>query len=400
MSRKFILKFTTVHLYILSQNRAKRTMFYLSKIFFYPKLLLLCTILAQSHIIKLLEKSTIDTEIKKFLKQHSPILQKSKTTSLIIKTTKSTEILNWYLKQYSTVCLIDNLQEAKEKHISNIKSDSILIFMDTHKSLNETNNQIVRSPLWSPKSRILFLILEETKTLKPLEIFAKTIWKSKIIDFVIISIYKQKLNVFAYNEFLKINQLLNYTKRIGKPSLFPNKLVDMNGYTLKIGMFEDPPRLKKTSFGQWKGRDYDLLKIVMFIMNATLKIVETPRSESLYGVYNLTASCTIDFSFVKYYYIGDMFNDVDFSYPSRLDNLVVVAPRAKLIPQSAYLYLVFGHKILALFSLTIVSISVILKIGQKNSYISCLLDSWRVFLNTAIPNLHEKDFSKKCLLCI
>ncbi|EFA00319.1 hypothetical protein TcasGA2_TC003157 [Tribolium castaneum] len=255
--------------------------------------------------------------------------------------------------------------------------------------------------LWSPKSRIFFIIAGTVNNFSVIEESLEIIWSRKILNFVLVFVNTQ-INVLSYNGFAQ-EKIVNLTN---SRDFFPNKLLDINGHVLKIGMFKDTPRNTKNSKGQWYGPDYELLEAITFMMNATLQIVESAQEEHFNGLYDNVLNGIVDFSFIPLYKF-DTFSQIDFSYPRKLENLVVLVPKAGQIPQESYLFLIFDYKIWLSVLVFLFLISCVLKQAQfvvkkrQNSFIYWLFEAWKCFIGSGgTTSFGRKETPVKFILTV
>lgn len=358
-------------------------------------------VMTSQNKLKAFKESLVESELRKFFIEYL----KSENLELeiaVIRTCShynALDVIDWYLKSAQFEYFISN-NCTKSSTLNPQFSTNIFVFLEVEEIV-EFLNQMDNCYLWSSRSNIFFIINNLVKNVNIIEDATKTIWSKNILNFVLVFV-DRKVNIFSYNGFS--NKILNFTK--STTDLFPNKLLDINGYTIKVGMFEDVPRNMKNVLGQWYGPDYDLLEAITFMLNATLQIVESSQDEHYDGLYSNVLNKTVDFSFIPSYRF-DTLKQIDFSYPRKLENLVILVPKAEEIPHEKYLFMIFDYKIWITIVVTLLLISSVLKTIQQiikrrsRSYFYYLVESWRSFIGTGgIPRFIQRETPVKFVLTI
>ncbi|KAL3277555.1 hypothetical protein HHI36_012899 [Cryptolaemus montrouzieri] len=85
----------------------------------------------------------------------------------------------------------------------------------------------------------------------------------------------------------------------------------MNHFQLRVSLFEEWPILRKKrgiipSRRKWVGRDYELLDIIVRIMNATFKVLEPPAETRYIGALKDIREKRVDFCFVRRFRMEDI----------------------------------------------------------------------------------------------
>ncbi|XP_008190606.2 uncharacterized protein LOC103312232 isoform X1 [Tribolium castaneum] len=355
----------------------------------------------QNKIDALSKKTLLESEIEHFFTEYSKTEDLDVDITIIITThtVVINDLVNSFLNTNQFEYIITtNCTENTTKNRQ--VSPKIFIFLQIN-DLVLTLDQMETCNLWSPKSRIFFIIAGTVNNFSVIEESLEIIWSRKILNFVLVFVNTQ-INVLSYNGFAQ-EKIVNLTN---SRDFFPNKLLDINGHVLKIGMFKDTPRNTKNSKGQWYGPDYELLEAITFMMNATLQIVESAQEEHFNGLYDNVLNGIVDFSFIPLYKF-DTFSQIDFSYPRKLENLVVLVPKAGQIPQESYLFLIFDYKIWLSVLVFLFLISCVLKQAQfvvkkrQNSFIYWLFEAWKCFIGSGgTTSFGRKETPVKFILTV
>ncbi|RZC42011.1 Lig chan domain containing protein [Asbolus verrucosus] len=121
------------------------------------------------------------------------------------------------------------------------------------------------------------------------------------------------------------------------------------------------------------------------MMNGTLKIIESPSDKHYFGLQENILNEKIEFSFIPYYHVH-ILSGIEFSYPRKLENLVVLVPKAGQIPKEEYLFLTFDYMIWIVISIVLVLIAFFLKFAhmvlkkRRKSLKYWILHSWECFI--------------------
>ncbi|KAJ3663165.1 hypothetical protein Zmor_007471 [Zophobas morio] len=361
----------------------------------------------EQYKINIPKDSLIEKELKNFFTECSKNRYLETKLTVILSSTNYVvyNVVQWYLQneQYEHLLIGNCSNETGISFTSEEQSEllilpNIIVFVKVE-LLIDFLEEIKSCPLWSPNSNIFFIIPNLVNNKLVIEEILEIIWLKKILNFVVVYV-DTEINVFTYNGF-KEEKVIRY--RNFSEDLFPNKLLDINGHVLKVGMFLDVPRNIKNSRGQWHGPDYHVLETVIFMMNATLEIVEVPPEQHYFALFDYVANETIDFSFIPYYQIDDA-HEVDFSYPRKLENMVVLVPKATLIPRRNYLFLVLDYKIsLATLAFLIIITYVLKKTtfskNKNPTFGYWMLISWKCFIgNGGTTNFQTRHVSVKIIL--
>lgn len=146
----------------------------------------------------------------------------------------------------------------------------------------------------------------------------------------------EKLRIFSYNPFKKVVRELLH---LDKQNSFPHYMNNLEGFNLRVSVFEQWPRIVKTREG-WNGEDVTLFHILAKILNATITIVQTPKEEGYVGGYNSLLNNQSDFCFVKFFLIQE-FDEVEFTTALELNSVDLFVPSPRPIPTYLTIFMVF-----------------------------------------------------------
>lgn len=221
--------------------------------------------------------------------------------------------------------------------LNSVKINLIIVLINAIEDVQETFDQFLNNTFRNEQGFIFFVICKEIDGYQWLNSSLKLIWHSGIFNFVLLYEYKGHLEVISYNHFNK--KICNYTGDY-KTNLFPNKLGNQYGNELKVVMFVDIPRTTYRN-GEFYGKDARILKNYARRMNATIRYKIPPNDSSpfLY-TKRIIDSGKADFSFMRFFLLWEMLLS-NFIYPNKMDNIMVLVPKASRYPQYMNMFLTF-----------------------------------------------------------
>lgn len=296
----------------------------------------------------------------------------------------SAEVVNEFVRDLSPIPAIifdDKKVKAVSEHIN--KSNHIFVFSDYVDAIERLLQSFDTHTIWNVKAFTYFTVCLPVNDTLWVERIVKLVWKNNILNFILVYYY-ERLELITYNPFEnKIINLTSVNAKQAKKYILTNKLHNMYGYQLRVGFLADPPRIVEKN-GVFYGADYITLKGFIHRLNATMKLIissEPKLSDRYWKHYGNIVSGNADFGFVGFLAVTDAPNDVSTSYPTRMDDLVVLVPSAEAIPQFYYIFMVFGKTvwllILGSFFTTlfynVIALGCLL--NQYKNYLELLLDA-------------------------
>lgn len=223
------------------------------------------------------------------------------------------------------------------------ESISIVILTSTVEMILSEFEIVRKSSFYHKRAKFYFIICQRYGNRIPTEIF-KIIWSSDVFDFVILyHNHQEELKIFTYNEFEKGSKILEVSTLDG--SLFPNKLENMNGYSLEIVVYDDFPRSFFSANMTFRGRGADFTDLIAKQLNASIKFqVVKNIAEAFQSLQTGTSElCAIE----KYM---DFERDrIEFSYPYTMDSLVAFIPKPTTISPYKLFLSLFDYEFLIIF---------------------------------------------------
>lgn len=147
--------------------------------------------------------------------------------------------------------------------------------------------------------------------------------------------------VRTYNPFFNTTILFNQNQ-IENCEIFTDKLKNLNGFKLKVTLFEDPPRITIRN-GEFDGSSVRTMKLVLQIMNATAEVVVPQKVNGGYfgGAAADLQAYRSHISFVETFTVKMLGNDRSYSYPHQLNDYVVVVRKRMEIVDYFNVYEIF-----------------------------------------------------------
>jgi hypothetical protein len=243
----------------------------------------------------------------------------------------------------------------------------------------ETLKILKQSVHWNSTALFVLLLFQTHNLEEKISLIFQICWDNLMLNVLLIHMQTEvrsesvaDLNVYSYNPFnehsntittirLRYESYKNLMCRSDGQTLYLQNLQlrEMNGYPLRVSMFDHQPKsiIKSTEDGKTYsigGEDGILLLLVAKHMNAT-PIVQMPRDKTdmsfrrsdgvITGSTGDIAYGRADISFNSRFVRSDYINDVDFTYPHDKEGFCIIVPKAERIPEYLCLVLPF-HPIL------------------------------------------------------
>jgi hypothetical protein len=274
------------------------------------------------------------------------------------------------------------------------KSAETYIFMEKADDAGDVIAQLQTYQFWSARNQNYFIICTRVKNTKFLTHLLELIWTRQILNFVVVFVFTS-VEIFSYNPFTR--EVMNLTM---SGNLFPDKLRNLNGFRLKVSLWADWPLTTKQN-DQWVGKDFNVLTVVMSMLNATFEVVEPPNRAGLLGVIEDISSGRSDFSFnTCFLFIFESY-DIEYSYPHQMDALVVLIPTDDNFIKDTSILSIFHPSVWFLFVVVIVANALTSKsVNKIDSFNKLILYYFGSLLGIPWPRLTSKYFSIKLKLLI
>lgn len=188
-----------------------------------------------------------------------------------------------------------------------------------------------------------------------------TIWRNDIWNFNLIYFNRSVTN-FIYNPFLKtMEKTVHITNQIG---MFKN----LHRYRIRVSMVRTKGELRDNKY-------FIVLELIEKILNASIVYsIDKDTDES----YQKVKTGRSEFTFIGQFY--GILKDVKYTEPYKPDHIILMAPKAPLIPQFLKFLMVFSPKIWINFLLTIIVCVILIYSVERNHFNRILLDIYRVFI--------------------
>jgi hypothetical protein len=274
------------------------------------------------------------------------------------------------------------------------KSAETYIFMEKADDAGDVIAQLQTYQFWSARNQNYFIICTRVKNTKFLTHLLELIWTRQILNFVVVFVFTS-VEIFSYNPFTR--EVMNLTM---SGNLFPDKLRNLNGFRLRVSLWADWPLTTKQN-DQWVGKDFNVLTVVMSMLNATFEVVEPPNRAGLLGVIEDISSGRSDFSFnTCFLFIFESY-DIEYSYPHQMDALVVLIPTDDNFIKDTSILSIFHPSVWFLFVVVIVANALTSKsVNKIDSFNKLILYYFGSLLGIPWPRLTSKYFSIKLKLLI
>jgi hypothetical protein len=289
-------------------------------------------------------------------------------------------------------------------------------------AFSETLRNLRQFVYWNSRAQFILLLFGKHQYLKEtISPFFHVCWQNRILDVLLIYVQNETgcstvddIRVYSYNPFkqdnnnstvvrLSFKSLKNIMGRHNRQFQYLERLRDLNGYPLRVSMFEHHPKsiLNLTEDGKIYGiggEDGTLLLTLAQHMNIS-PTVRTPRDIVDMGyrrpdgvvtgstgdiVYN-RADVSFNSRFLRY----DYMNDVDFTYPHDNEGFCIIVPKATQIPEYLCLFLPFNCVLWIACGVSVMVTSTFwylteMKVKGSSSYTNALINTCAVFLAVSL----------------
>lgn len=176
-------------------------------------------------------------------------------------------------------------------------------------------------------------------------------------------------------------------------------------------MFNQSPFAVKQD-GQWHGRDYQQLKLITSMMNASFKIMPPQENERLSytDAYNDIAAKKVDMCFISHFQVINHFKKVSYTYPHESNSLVIFMPATKSLKKRKSLFSIFGKYVWILLCVLIITMFISLLITQKpyskNNFCNGFVTLSAIMFSLPAPHFSKRKTLVKyqlhlfCLACM
>lgn len=242
-------------------------------------------------------------------------------------------------KLHPNLVVLDTPNNTFNQPIANLPLQQVVfMLLDRIESVFEMEAIRELDVPWNSRLDYRIVICSEIENVYLIEDAIKTVWRLRIRNFFMAYYVENKLEVVQYNPFVdeitKVDGIGGFTK----------KHINMYGYPLKVCLFHYPPRIIKRK-GRFQGVDVRVLRGLIEYLNATL-VIDKPHpdySDHFTGMFQVVYQNISDFGFVSSFYSLEAITDrTVYTYPTKMDDVVILMPKPRQIPQYKYIFLTFG----------------------------------------------------------
>ncbi|KAJ3663157.1 hypothetical protein Zmor_007463 [Zophobas morio] len=302
------------------------------------------------------------------------------------------DVLTIFLKENNCPSIIvdENFIETDDEVI---KSKDSFIFINNITGVDESIDQIRGYTFWSSRSHNHFIICSSVDNTNFLPNLLQTIWENRIVNFVVVFVF-DFLQIFSFNPFK--NEMLNLTRR--RRNFFPNKVKNLYGHQLRVSLWADWP-LTVHENGEWSGDDYEMLQLVMEMVNATLAIVEPPSILNYAGLIKDVQTNNSDFCFTTFFLRqkNETPSNIECSYPHEKNEFVVLIPYDSNHIKKTTVMSIFYPSVWATFTVLLILTALVSSFSQQSirHFIKFFLYSFGVVIGSVFPFLQKRNLSLK-----
>jgi hypothetical protein len=320
--------------------------------------------LAQGHLLP--SENFTEQQLRHYFTNYKSHTQKIHSFCLYINVNAHRDISDWFIKHNSCSSVLPgNLSEVPDLFP---QTDATFIFLRTYLDVSRVIAQLREYRFWNPSGENHFILCEPFTNADILPELLRLIWKQHIINFVFV-VVSGGLEIYSYDGFRK--GITNLSERPGCfDNLFSDELGDLEGYQLRVSLFEQVPLIMKYD-GEWYGEDYRMLELVTSAMNASFRIVEPHNNQTYVGSYKNLINDDADFCFNSFFMAPDLFRStVDYTYPHSYNKFVVLMP---VTPQD---YKEKTHNILSIFAPSVWALIIVLVVTTAITVTAAINWNW------------------------
>lgn len=362
--------------------------------------LLLCISLLQVPVSAsfFLHHTEATNQLHQFFKAPDPSSQKFKSI-ITAHPNACPDLLQTFLahKRYEPVVIVSsNIPYGYPWYLS-AATKTRYIFVENFEELDTTLRHMERNNIARSIGRFRIVFCEPLKEPINLNRTFELLLGHRLLNFVLVYNHGARaLEVIGYNPFN--NTVLNFTENFASVDLFPDKLSDLYGHTLKVSVCDDYPR-NMYKDGDAFGSDLSLLKNILAHINATPQYV---YHETFDGVIDDVQNYKTDFSFIGYF-ASNWLTHLWFTYPQYMDDVVIMVPQRGLIPYYWNVFLVYEpHALLALLvpsNLIMLAIYITKKLKQKEvDGVRTFMEVMVIGVSSPLPTLSKSTVPIKLIL--
>ncbi|XP_058795074.1 uncharacterized protein LOC131666433 [Phymastichus coffea] len=250
----------------------------------------------------------------------------------------------------------------------------------------------------SPRPKWLTLLsTDNSDHTREISLALEKSWKNKFMDITIVQtdFLFDDLVVHHYNPFKKHLTQQQYSKDTA--DVFPDKMREMNGYSLSTIFYADPPGISITEANdvpKISGIDYWIIKTVSHVLNFTLKVYDLGKF-NFSGMMSAMREGSIDFSGNQIYFWNN--EPFDKSTILKPDGYCVVVPVIQVPSARAKSRLYFGLLLTLFHIFIIVNASKLLRFDRK---IWTWINVFEIILGMPAPKLPPSIGERSFVGCI
>lgn len=286
-----------------------------------------------------------------------------------LKTSKTTFLCNLIIKKeepnycYETVTVFlrylsctNRVLTVEDLALSNItdRTGVSFIFVELLADLQVTMDYIIRSTFFTNQSQYKFLLCYKILTNSEVQKVANTLWRHRILNFLLIYFFNETLTLASYNPF---KDTLTFADAWSDFEEFPDKLKDMNGHVVQLAT-----TLGATVIPKKYNFDISFLEVFQKVTNSTI-VLENHRVSNMYNqlVYRMIGSNDAEFCCItvpcSFEDIPeDLVTHVTCSYPHIMNNIIALVPKPHLVQKTLHSFTSLESSVLYVVAAMLITI--------------------------------------------
>lgn len=338
------------------------------------------------NILTVESESEILIQLQDYLNYIWNCSNRNEIVLIVDRNWETKSVVDWFLTKTDIVYLIneEKLQSICRQIVSRL---SFYIFAESREKVMEYIYTVNASYVYTPT---FFIILhtENQKRRNETDLL-EDIWKIfKFLNCLLVTVEKS-IQVTTFNPFFNETIVFHKKKHLRNCEILPDKLNDLNGYEIRVSLFEDPPRVIVCN-GKFEGEDIRFMYLAFKKINASAQIIIPDQNEGSYfsGANIGIVARQIDISFMKHFTTRIIGRNVSYSYPHGMDDFVVVVLRASQNENFFGVHEIFDYYTWVCVVISIFTVTFYRKVIVKRdaNIFSSFMHVWSIFTGVTLDS--------------
>ncbi|KAF5278851.1 hypothetical protein FQR65_LT03540 [Abscondita terminalis] len=314
------------------------------------------------------------------------------------------DLVDWTMRNYKTTpMIVAGGEEVRGVLQENVLANVVITVISEIGDFKHSLDLLTKYRFFSHQAHVFFVWTKMNQGLFMLGKVNQYIWQNNIVNFYIVY-YNNRLVLVGYNPFKKKKIELLSTIESYK-DMFKNKVKQLNGYKIRGGSIEDPPRAVYYQ-GKVRSLDVVVLESIFHRLNGSLTEIYYP-SGTVKTLRNALQLSEIDFALITQFLVNytEIVTEKKFlyTYPYVIDAVVIMVPKPKYIPAYLNIFYIFEGELWTVVVITGVVLTVLVfaldRVGVKRLRMrggeNAFFQMLRIMVNLPSAQIKRASASKK-----